>query len=65
MIRKFSQKAFTLIELMIVIVIIAIAIAIGLPKFMEYNEKHNTIKNDKQLEETIDLNKDQDSGSKL
>ena len=62
--KKLTQKAFTLIELMIVIAILGILFAFVVPKLMD-SSRNNTIKNDKQLEQTIDLNKDQDSGSKL
>ena len=59
MIQKFSQKAFTLIELMIVAAIIGIAIALIIPTISNIKSKQMNI------EESIDLNKDRDSGSTL
>jgi len=59
MIKKFSQKAFTLIELMIVMAIICIVFALIIPQILDMKSKEITI------EQTIDLNKHQDSGKNL
>ena len=65
------KKGFTLIELMIVVFIIAILAAIVIPNFAIYMEKNEkSLKSDKQLEETIDLdetekNEPKEGGSKL
>lgn len=56
---KLTKKAFTLIELMIVIAIIAIIAAVIIPVII--NKTSEPIN----IEQTIDLNEDQDSGSKL
>ena len=60
-----NKKGFTLIELMIVIVIIGILALIAIPNFVKYKNKTQTIKNDKQLEQTIDLNEKEGSGGDL
>ncbi len=52
---KNKSKGFTLIELVIVVFILFILIAIVLPKFLNYRDIYETIKNDKQLEETIEF----------
>jgi prepilin-type N-terminal cleavage/methylation domain-containing protein len=50
-----NKKGFTLIELLIVMAILIILGLIAFPQFLDYTQKEQTIKNDKQLEQTIDV----------
>jgi prepilin-type N-terminal cleavage/methylation domain-containing protein len=69
MLRK---KGFTLVELLVVIAIIAILAAIVIPNFavwQESREQNQSLKSDKQLEQTLDPKEIEEpkkkSGSKL
>ena len=60
-----NTKGFTLIELMIVGAIIGIFLAILVPTFISFMDDEESANSDIQIEQTIDVKKDEKSEGKL